>query len=184
MHAIPTHYNGVNYRSRLEAKWAKFFDSLGWVHHYEPIDFKGYIPDFYISGENPCYVEIKPAMTFKELFSLNQKTEEAMYKNDARVLYLGGIIDYDRGDDGNICLGRLVDYWEGSEDGDRCDYDDEAILIECQKCNRISFMGVWGAWRSHCCDARDKYSNIDKEEIANKWKICGNTVQYNKRLYL
>jgi len=26
--AIPTRYNGVNFRSRLEAKWAAFFDLL------------------------------------------------------------------------------------------------------------------------------------------------------------
>ncbi|MEA2669684.1 MAG: hypothetical protein QOJ33_2618, partial [Chloroflexota bacterium] len=30
MDAIPTTYDGVNFRSRLEAKWAAFFDLLGW----------------------------------------------------------------------------------------------------------------------------------------------------------
>ena len=28
--SIPTVYKGRNYRSRLEAKWAAFFDLCGW----------------------------------------------------------------------------------------------------------------------------------------------------------
>jgi hypothetical protein len=45
---IPTIYNGVQFRSRLEAKWAAFFDLLGWHWHYEPLDLDGWIPDFLI----------------------------------------------------------------------------------------------------------------------------------------
>lgn len=39
--AIPTKYNGINFRSRLEAKWAAFFDLLEWNWEYEPCDFNG-----------------------------------------------------------------------------------------------------------------------------------------------
>lgn len=73
MHAIPTTYGGVNFRSRLEARWAAFFDLLGWSWEYEPIDLAGYIPDFIVrqtvlavpSGgsvriESPILVEVKP----------------------------------------------------------------------------------------------------------------------------
>jgi hypothetical protein len=31
-----TRYNGVNFRSRLEAKWAAFFDLAGWSWEYQP----------------------------------------------------------------------------------------------------------------------------------------------------
>lgn len=58
--AIPTLYRGVQYRSRLEARWATFFDLLGWKHQYEPYDLAGWIPDFVIFGANPVLVEIKP----------------------------------------------------------------------------------------------------------------------------
>ena len=34
--AIPTEYKGVKFRSRLEAKWAIFFDTLGIEWEYEP----------------------------------------------------------------------------------------------------------------------------------------------------
>lgn len=58
--AIPTLYEGVQYRSRLEAKWAAFFDLMGWTHQYEPFDLNGWIPDFLLPGKCPVLVEVKP----------------------------------------------------------------------------------------------------------------------------
>ncbi len=57
---IPTKYNGINFRSRLEARWAAFFDQLKWEWEYEPIDLNGWIPDFIIKGTNNVLVEVKP----------------------------------------------------------------------------------------------------------------------------
>jgi hypothetical protein len=65
-HAIPTTYKGVNFRSRLEAKWACMFDQLGWRWTYEPIDLAGWIPDFVIQGVKPILVEVKPIFEFDE----------------------------------------------------------------------------------------------------------------------
>lgn len=64
--AITTTYKGIEYRSRLEARWAAFFDNIGWQHTYEPFDGDGYIPDFLIHGDNPLLVEVKPAATRAE----------------------------------------------------------------------------------------------------------------------
>lgn len=59
--AIPTRYAGVQFRSRLEARWAAFFDLLGWPWEYEPIDLAGYIPDFALrTGDGSFLVEVKP----------------------------------------------------------------------------------------------------------------------------
>lgn len=69
--AKPTLYRGVAFRSRLEARWAVVFDSLGIRWQYEPHTFdvghNGYTPDFYIDGgdedhENEWghFVEVKP----------------------------------------------------------------------------------------------------------------------------
>lgn len=64
--AVPTLYNGVNYRSKLEAQWAAFFDEMGWEHTYEPFEINGLIPDFIIYCTTKSYpvsqmiVEIKP----------------------------------------------------------------------------------------------------------------------------
>ena len=61
--AIETIYNGYKFRSRLEARWAVFFDSAGIEYEYEPEGFdlggEWYLPDFYLPWFD-CYVEIKP----------------------------------------------------------------------------------------------------------------------------
>ena len=61
--AIETVYNGYKFRSRLEARWAVFFDAAGIKYEYEPegFDLGGvwYLPDFYLPWFK-CYVEIKP----------------------------------------------------------------------------------------------------------------------------
>lgn len=61
---IETEYNGYRFRSRLEARWAVFFDTAGIPYEYEPEGFvltdgTYYLPDFYLPWYR-CYVEIKP----------------------------------------------------------------------------------------------------------------------------
>ena len=64
VNAIETNYKGVLFRSRLEARWAAFFDVVGWEWGYEPVDFSGWIPDFAIYGHDTVYVEVKPVVDF------------------------------------------------------------------------------------------------------------------------
>jgi hypothetical protein len=56
-------YNGVKFRSTLEARWAVFFDACGLDWVYEPECFEleagSYTPDFYLKDYD-LYVEIKP----------------------------------------------------------------------------------------------------------------------------
>lgn len=63
MKPIETIYNGYRFRSRLEARWAVFFDVLGVTYQYEPEGFdiggEWYLPDFYLPRLE-TYVEIKP----------------------------------------------------------------------------------------------------------------------------
>lgn len=63
--AHPTVYNGVRFRSRLEARWACVFDLLGWRWTYEPIDLNGWVPDFGLMGASGryCLVEVKPEIS-------------------------------------------------------------------------------------------------------------------------
>lgn len=62
--AIETKYKGYRFRSRLEARWAVFFDALGlrWEYEKEGFDLGKagwYLPDFWLPELN-CWVEIKP----------------------------------------------------------------------------------------------------------------------------
>lgn len=61
--AIQTEYNGLKFRSRLEAKWAVFFDTAKIRYEYEPEgyeteDGERYLPDFYLPDFD-LYVEVK-----------------------------------------------------------------------------------------------------------------------------
>lgn len=65
MKAIETVYRGYRFRSRLEARWAVFFDELEIKWQYEPEGFEHdgerWLPDFFLP--NFCgglYVEVKP----------------------------------------------------------------------------------------------------------------------------
>lgn len=66
--AIPTMFNGRQYRSRLEARWAAFMLLCGWKHEYEYLDLNGWIPDFAVWGHhgNKVWVEVKPEESFPE----------------------------------------------------------------------------------------------------------------------
>ena len=60
--AIETRYKGYRFRSRLEARWAVFFDALGLKWEYEPEGFElpggvRYLPDFRVNG---TWFEVKP----------------------------------------------------------------------------------------------------------------------------
>lgn len=78
--AIETHYGGCRFRSRLEARWAVFFDAIGWDWNYEPQGFATgpvqYLPDFHIPNEttpvsdNGMYVEVKGNLTSLSLGKL------------------------------------------------------------------------------------------------------------------
>lgn len=65
--AIQTKYKGYCFRSRLEARWAVYFDSLGIEWVYEPEGFElgdgvRYLPDFWIPSLD-CFIEVKPGKT-------------------------------------------------------------------------------------------------------------------------
>lgn len=71
----PTAYKGTMFRSRLEARWAVFFDMIGWRWWYEPLDYEGWTPDFRVefpcghsecSGTHSLLVEIKPYFDISE----------------------------------------------------------------------------------------------------------------------
>jgi hypothetical protein len=62
---IETYYQGWHFRSRLEARWAVFFDRLGIQWEYEPegVQFKDgtkYLPDFWMPTFNlGLWAEVK-----------------------------------------------------------------------------------------------------------------------------
>jgi hypothetical protein len=70
--AIETRYKGYRFRSRLEARWAVFFDALGieWEYEKEGYDLPSgpYLPDFWLPQVR-MWAEVKP-----EEFTEKQET--------------------------------------------------------------------------------------------------------------
>jgi len=82
--AIETEYRGCLFRSRLEARWAVFFDEMGWTWQYEHQGYEcgwrlhqfdgetwcsdtfRYLPDFFLPDLN-TFVEVKAQMNDEEL---------------------------------------------------------------------------------------------------------------------
>lgn len=98
--AIETSYNGYRFRSRLEARWAVFFDTAKIKYAYEPEgydlgEFGWYLPDFYLpyikyrveGGHIPTatgvFIEIKPTFNKED-----RKKYHAFYKMTSHPLVL------------------------------------------------------------------------------------------------
>ncbi len=81
---IETNYGGCRFRSRLEARWAVFFDALGLRWEYEPEAYAlpsgNYLPDFRLHlTRGVVWFEVKPDSAVNDL--------------DARWAELGELLD-------------------------------------------------------------------------------------------
>jgi hypothetical protein len=78
MKPIETSYKGYRFRSRLEARWAVFFEALGIRWEYEPEGFETrtgrWLPDFYLPDHRKAYIDVKHAdASEQELMSVREK---------------------------------------------------------------------------------------------------------------
>lgn len=92
--AIETVYRGYRFRSRLEARWAVFFERLGMNWQYEPEGFElpsgdWYLPDFRITAHGVTFwVEVKPRH-----IGSDPKFDEFSTMVDCAILVSGDPID-------------------------------------------------------------------------------------------
>ena len=93
--SIDTSYNGHRFRSRLEARWALYFDLIGIKYEYEPQGYyleSGicYLPDFYLPNVS-AYAEIKPkSISIDDLSDAMEKIEEVAFNNGKFALICVG----------------------------------------------------------------------------------------------
>ena len=142
--AIETRYKGYRFRSRLEARWAVFFDALNVDWQYEPEGYQlasgWYLPDFYLPDMR-LWVEIKP---------LNVRASKEEHKKMCDLVGMtnlrGTIL---RGDPYDNSFTEPSDRpgfddWSGSaifENGDDGSgaYDCPYCFCVCNDCGRIGF---------------------------------------------
>lgn len=89
--ALPTTYNGLQFRSRTEARWAAYFDLMGVEWRYEDEAYElpsgAYLPDFYLPMHD-VYAEVKGDAGF-DLAAI-RKAYELSKNSRRRVLLLDG----------------------------------------------------------------------------------------------
>ena len=120
MKAIQTEYKGYRFRSRLEARWAVFFDACGVTWEYEPEGYDlgnglHYLPDFLLHdvkgrAAGDLYVEVKGRMTEMDARKIarfsNVRITDYGAKVENPILVVGQIPD---GEDMNGII-RSIDY--------------------------------------------------------------------------
>ncbi len=126
--SIPTWYAGNKFRSRLEARWAAFFDELGWEWIYEPLDLDGYIPDFVLTNfkRGPLLVEVKPRISE----AAKRKIERSGWDKDALIVGAYPVISAERYE----CGAYIGDLTQRGGEGERGWAWDEG-LISCASFN-------------------------------------------------
>jgi hypothetical protein len=100
--AIQTEYRGYLFRSRLEARWAVFFDACRIPWEYEPeglvlSDGTNYLPDFYLPDFH-CFFEVKRKSikgTDEEKEAINRISDGSYTDSWAGIICFGDPMDDD-----------------------------------------------------------------------------------------
>lgn len=149
MKAKKTVYNGYEFRSKLEAKWAVFFDLCGIKYDYEPeafICFDGsqYTPDFYLHDVklrsdfvNGVYVEIKPQGYNDSDHKYQERISSAV---DTLIVLVGDpVYSTDQTENPNYQYSPI--------------WDNGMVLLYCDNCNEYKFdYGVSSKYRCNKCN--------------------------------
>lgn len=125
--AFPTEYRGRMYRSRLEARWAAFFDLLGWHAEYEPFDLGAWSPDFLITSEigPPILVEVKPTQEFApEIGAKMIRAHHESGASETHVLLLVGVAPVCAAQGSGLRIGWHL---SADADGNRFQHSDARI---------------------------------------------------------
>lgn len=134
----PTWYNNYFFRSKLEAKWAVFFDLMKIKWSYEPEQFtcddgSQYTPDFYLpevflrDEKRGLYLEIKPSSYRSERTYLDRIT--SALKDSQLVLLVGDPID------------AIIDVhlYENHNEQLCPPWDNCMVFMYCNSCHTVKF---------------------------------------------
>lgn len=151
MQDIETNYDGHRFRSRTEARWAVFFNALGWRYQYEGegviVERTPYLPDFYLP-EIDSFLEVKGTEPTEEEIQLCRDLQKASGK---RVLLAIGPPD------GNGLL------WFGRELWGEGDSDDRLFSLEADRRDEgVFWLAALDGGLHSCIGGPGKQSNHDR----------------------
>jgi Zn finger protein HypA/HybF involved in hydrogenase expression len=151
---IETYYNGYRFRSRLEARWAVFFDAMGIKYQYEPEGYDlgdgvYYLPDFYLP-EMKQFFEVKADINaistndMEKIIRLANQTGKNVIVGDGFFNFAGN-----EPDEGHRTEKEKYDFWG-------CD----TYLVRCRECKTLYFENEM-SYRCTACGYYDGDSTFD-----------------------
>jgi hypothetical protein len=147
--ALPTWYGGICFRSKLEASWAKYLDSIGVKWIYEPQGYElssgaWYLPDFYLP-EADAYLEVK-----------GQLDDESFQKGSCFARDIGKPVHF------ALPMGEMAVCYE-DEEAYRWEIDEVGnyMISRCHKCGRVWIKPLWDYWGCSFCGWYDGDSGFD-----------------------
>ena len=147
MKAIPTLYNGVHFRSKLEASYAKTLDNLKiqWTYEHNGYEINGvkYLPDFWLPKIR-TFLEVKgpvvPGAEKAKALAIVSNPEEGAWWDPTNLVVIG------------------------NETGElRLAVDDSAVSLSlCEMCNLYWLMPDSCSYQCRNCGAHDGDHHIKK----------------------
>ncbi len=176
---IETRYKGYRFRSRLEARWAVFFDALGIHWEYEPEGFDTpdgpYLPDFRLRlADKTVWLEVKP----DNFEGSDPRWDHVVIGTKTDLILAKGI-----GAEFNLDAMELYEWiepWtddgiEGEEAVPVC-WDNGRAFCICTKCGGVGIEYEGRSERMGCCEANrstfDKTRNYDHGRIQRAYEAA------------
>lgn len=187
MRAIPTIYRGNRYRSRLEARWAAFFDVIGWSYTYEPFDADGYIPDFVIHGDSPLLIEVKPAVTRADYFAAIPKLEAGVsnhWKHDYLILGASPVAKLPNSFTSDYPAACVLGELHQADDGDISEWSPGiGLWFECSECLQLNIFHDSLCYRGRPCGHYDGdhflgHVRRGSQGLEDVWSTAGRLTQW------
>lgn len=165
--AIETRYDGHKFRSRIEARWAVFFNSMDIQYLYEPEGFElpsgdRYLPDFYLPGvgmrstaDTGVWIEVKSHIENDHSWSgepFDTLTKFSQAKGQPIALFVGEV--------GNGMQNK-VDIYEINNRA----VDWPMTIVKCRSCGSVKIEFQEGNYM-HCekCDSGVAGYNLHREK--------------------
>lgn len=170
--AVPTEYDGITFRSRLEADWAATLNANGirWAYEPETITLPSgtvYIPDFWLP-ELGTWIEVKgPGIPRVEKTAELAQTRACHCDGECTCQWPGGEL---------VILGRTSLTASGQETGRipaygyanwETPHGPSAYCITCLGCLRVQWITLRRPWRCRACrrslEKQTAYRAIDRQ---------------------
>ena len=192
MKPIPIKIEGIQFRSKLEAKWYLFMKRLQWRIEYEPQELpeiNGWIPDFMIMGKDKkILVDVKPIYSVddwnKNHPSYKKILESGIKNTKYELLILGASFNL-----GGSVFGILYEHPDYPKDlieatDYYCDPFPDSSVVFTSDGFQFGFLPTDFSWdcritgkggKIYLYEGDDNYNRLEKI-----WNECGSKLQWKQ----